>query len=124
MSTTTLRRKPGKSTKRSHTPPKKARVGRPHSGKVTVTTTIRPDLKQLAAQIGTRKTVAGKTVSDVSAGIERALEFYRNHQDNSGSTAVDTNGWPIGFFERTFGSWVGDPLVREPQGEYEVREEQ
>ena len=32
-------------------------------------------------------------------------------------------GWPPGFFEQTFGSFREQPLVREPQGEYETREE-
>ncbi|MBD2182255.1 hypothetical protein H6S82_11050 [Planktothrix sp. FACHB-1355] len=32
-------------------------------------------------------------------------------------------GWTPGFFERTAGAWVGEPLVREEQGEYETREE-
>jgi prevent-host-death family protein len=32
-------------------------------------------------------------------------------------------GWPPGFFERTFGCLKTEPLVREPQGEYETREE-
>ena len=32
-------------------------------------------------------------------------------------------GWSPGFFERTFGAWVGEPLVREPQGEYPSRDE-
>lgn len=31
-------------------------------------------------------------------------------------------GWSPGFFERTAGAWEGE-LQREPQGEYEVREE-
>jgi hypothetical protein len=30
--------------------------------------------------------------------------------------------WSPGFFERTFGAWVGEPLVREPQGEFPQRE--
>ena len=30
--------------------------------------------------------------------------------------------WPPGFFERTFGAWQGEPLVREPQGELPERE--
>jgi len=33
----------------------------------------------------------------------------------------DTLGWPSGFFEFTAGQWAGERLVREPQGEYEVR---
>ncbi|MCX6045312.1 MAG: hypothetical protein NT075_09370 [Chloroflexi bacterium] len=40
---------------------------------------------------------------------------------NGKSTAVDANGWPLGFFEETEGRWAGEPLVREPQGEYETR---
>lgn len=38
---------------------------------------------------------------------------------------VDKTGkrsWSPGFFERTFGAWVGEPLVREPQGEFPQRE--
>lgn len=34
---------------------------------------------------------------------------------------TDANGWPIGFFEQTFGS-IPDFPDREPQGEYEERE--
>lgn len=37
--------------------------------------------------------------------------------------AAEELGWPPGFFEETAGALQGDPLVREPQGEYEVREE-
>lgn len=36
-------------------------------------------------------------------------------------TETDANGWPIGFFEATAGAWEGEPLVREPQGDYEIR---
>lgn len=32
-------------------------------------------------------------------------------------------GWPSGFFEQTYGSFRDQPLVREPQGEYEIRDE-
>ena len=31
-------------------------------------------------------------------------------------------GWPPGFFERTAGAWQGEPLTREPQGEYGERD--
>ena len=30
--------------------------------------------------------------------------------------------WSPGFFERTFGAWQGESLVREPQGELPERE--
>lgn len=33
----------------------------------------------------------------------------------------DETGWPIGFFERTSGAWQGEPLVREPQGDFDPR---
>jgi len=32
-------------------------------------------------------------------------------------------GWSPGFFERTFGCFQDEPLVRGEQGEYEIREE-
>lgn len=32
-------------------------------------------------------------------------------------------GWPPGYFEQTEGSQEHDPIVRQPQGEYELREE-
>lgn len=32
-------------------------------------------------------------------------------------------GYAPGFFEEVVGGWVGEPLVREEQGEYETREE-
>ena len=32
-------------------------------------------------------------------------------------------GWPPGFFEQTYGSFRDQPLVRESQGEYEVRDD-
>ena len=31
-------------------------------------------------------------------------------------------GWSSGFFESVVGSWEGEPLTRECEGEYEVRE--
>lgn len=31
--------------------------------------------------------------------------------------------WPSNFFEETAGAWQGEPLIRAPQGEYEVRAE-
>ena len=46
----------------------------------------------------------------------------QNEEKKSIGEAVDENGWPIGFFEATFGS-APDLTERDPQGEYEVREE-
>jgi hypothetical protein len=38
-------------------------------------------------------------------------------------TARDANGWPIGFFERTYGALADDPLERPEQLPLEVRDE-
>lgn len=35
----------------------------------------------------------------------------------------DSLGWPPGFFEEVAGGWTGERLVREDQGQYEVRED-
>jgi hypothetical protein len=35
---------------------------------------------------------------------------------------ANDRGWPPNFFEQTFGILRDAPLVREPQGEYEVRD--
>ena len=35
----------------------------------------------------------------------------------------DDAGWPPGFFEATAGAWAGETLVREEQGDYEIRDE-
>ena len=31
-------------------------------------------------------------------------------------------GWPPGVYEATAGAWQGEPLVRESEGDYEVRD--
>lgn len=36
---------------------------------------------------------------------------------------VDALGYPIGFFERTYGAFKDTPIERPPQGEYEQRDE-
>ncbi len=41
---------------------------------------------------------------------------------NGGSGSMpEKTSWPEGFIEQTSGAWAGEPLVREPQGTYEVR---
>jgi hypothetical protein len=36
--------------------------------------------------------------------------------------SLPEGSWSPGFFEKTFGAWEGEPLVREEQGEFEQRE--
>lgn len=43
------------------------------------------------------------------------------NQTTLSTAETDANGWPIGFFEQTFGS-IPDFPEREAQGEYEERE--
>jgi hypothetical protein len=43
-----------------------------------------------------------------------------NNQESQ-QPELDAHGWPIGFFEETVGCFQGEPLLREPQGEYEER---
>lgn len=42
---------------------------------------------------------------------------------NDNQRELDKNGYPIGFFEETSGSLADDPIVRAPQGEFDMREE-
>lgn len=43
-------------------------------------------------------------------------------QESSVAEQGDPAGWPSGAYAATAGAWQGEPLVREPQGEYEVRD--
>ncbi|VXD23824.1 Similar to tr/Q8YK90/Q8YK90 [Planktothrix serta PCC 8927] len=38
------------------------------------------------------------------------------------SETQKARNWQPGFFEEVIGGWVGEPLVRENQGQYEIRE--
>lgn len=37
--------------------------------------------------------------------------------------SVTKKGWIPGFFEEVIGGWLGEPLVRAEQGEFEIREQ-
>jgi hypothetical protein len=37
--------------------------------------------------------------------------------------STPSRAWPEGFFEVVAGGWQGKPLVREPQGDYETRDD-
>ncbi len=39
------------------------------------------------------------------------------------TAAAEAKGWLAGFFEETFGSFSDEPLVRDEQGAYEIRDE-
>jgi hypothetical protein len=50
------------------------------------------------------------------------LEVVLVIQPLAGSTAQHA-AWPAGFFEEVAGGWQGEQLMREPPGDYEVRED-
>lgn len=65
--------------------------------------------EELAEQAQRRAEQAGLSLSRYLAELVK-----RDAQENS--------GWPEGYFD-LFGSWEGEPLVCEPQGDFEVRAE-
>ncbi|MBA3922629.1 MAG: DUF2281 domain-containing protein [Nostocaceae cyanobacterium] len=61
---------------------------------------------------------------------EQVLEFVEfihrkakeQDQEKIKPTTPQGKGWMPGFFEEIIGGWVGEPLQRPEQGEYESRE--
>ena len=70
------------------------------------------------------------TVSDIYPLLEqlkrkdklRIVQFLVNELAHEEGVTEAAN-WPPGFFEETFGAFRDEPLVREPQGTYVVRDE-
>lgn len=58
-------------------------------------------------------------MSDVDLEVIAVVQQMNGHL----VTETDSLGWPLGFFEETYGSLKDDPLERPPQGDFEVREE-
>ncbi len=54
--------------------------------------------------------------------VEVIILALDEQSPNGNGGATDALGWPVGFFEETFGS-IPDFPEREPQGEYEIRDE-
>ena len=66
------------------------------------------------------------TISIPEGLREQDLEVLVVFQPLAGKSAgeadqFDERGWPLHFFEETYGSLEEDPLVRLPQGDFEVR---
>ena len=53
--------------------------------------------------------------------VEVIMLVLEEPSPNGNGIMTDSLGWPVGFFEETFGSLPFFP-EREPQGEYEVRD--
>jgi len=76
--------------------------------------------------IETTATVSEDGVLTVDEPVAVPLGCHRvivviDHQ-NAPATKRPVHEWPEGYVEQTFGALANDPLMREPQGDYEERE--
>ncbi|QIR38266.1 hypothetical protein HCG51_17175 [Tolypothrix sp. PCC 7910] len=64
---------------------------------------------------------------DIPVGItDKEVEIMVIYQTLETQTQLKTpeqRGWMPGFFEEVIGGWVGEPLERPSQGDYEIREQ-
>ncbi len=49
------------------------------------------------------------------------MVIYQPLKTESKTKTPQELGWTPSFFENTFGTWEGEPLVRKPQGEAQER---
>ncbi len=72
----------------------------------------------------TERLILAKLLLESVLGVEDATVYLQALQDGRESApASDTDSdWPPDFFEATAGAWAGEPMVREPQGDYEIRD--
>jgi len=54
--------------------------------------------------------------------IKRSLEIIIMPIDEEKTVLGPSTDWPKDFFDQTAGCFAGTPLVREDQGEFEVRD--
>jgi hypothetical protein len=73
----------------------------------------------------TERLILAKLLLESVLGVEEATTYLETLQKDREDTTVGVtdSDWPLGFFEATAGAWAGEPLVREPQGDYEIRDE-
>lgn len=71
----------------------------------------------LKAQVGND----GKLTIDLPEFIGAEVEIIYTVQKTKDEPR-DAMGWPIGYFEETYGILSDDPIARGDQGEFEVRE--
>ena len=55
------------------------------------------------------------------AGSEVEVTITPKPEASSAAVGMGDAGWSPGFFEEVVGTWKGEPLTREPEGEYETR---
>ena len=77
---------------------------------------------QLRAHVDAQGTLLLTLPPDLaSQEVDLVVVFEPVTGANATASPVEASGWPPGLFERTAGAWQGEPLTREPQGEYEER---
>lgn len=60
-----------------------------------------------------------RTKAFVERVIREAIELAKPNE----SLPLDANGYPVGYFDATFGSFANEPLERAEQGNQKPREE-
>ncbi len=64
-----------------------------------------------------------RTKEFVERVIREAIDLARSTETQSPSIPLDANGYPVGYFDSTFGSFASEPLERAEQGSLESRED-
>ena len=77
-------------------------------------------LKQRAAANGTLTIAVPEALRN--RDLEVLVVLQPIEMQTTTQASLDEHGWPVGFFEETYGSLADDPIERLPQGEIEVRE--
>ena len=80
-------------------------------------------LRSYVGKDGILKLQVPTGLSNVDLEVLLVLQPITNKVDMNVAEETDAKDWPIGFFERTAGCCADNPLVREYEGDYEVRYE-
>jgi Arc/MetJ-type ribon-helix-helix transcriptional regulator len=78
---------------------------------------LTPELEQFV-----QSQIASGKYANPGEVIVDALKMFAATKQPIQAKTPEELGWPAGFFEQTAGCLQDDPLVRYPQGEYEIRE--
>jgi len=73
---------------------------------------------KLSAHIDETGMLKLEVPTGLSAGAVEVVVVVQTRQAES----IDAKGWPLGFFERTYGALADDPIERSPQPPLEDRD--
>ncbi len=77
---------------------------------------------QLKARVGSDGVLQVQMPSEYKDMDLETIVIFQPWSKRESVKTPEGSGWQPGFFEEVIGGWVGEPLVRESQGDYEVRE--